>query len=134
MLRILGVTLLTLAAVGQAVAGPCDDGVPPAQFRKTPTVPYTVKLVDETGIFSKCRTSATHALGTMVLWGCAKQISATSFAIYINQDTTASEQACILAHEKAHLPPNYWSPSHGNKAKRAAWKVDAGYSGPNPIR
>jgi hypothetical protein len=132
-LRELAAVFVVLGTSTAALAGPCDDGVPPVQFRKAPTVPYVVKLVDETGIFSRCQTSPTHPQGTMILWGCAKQVSATSFAIYINKDTTASEQACILAHEKAHLPPNYWSPMHGNKTKRAKWQVDAAYRGPNPI-
>lgn len=73
---------------------------PPAAFRHAPSVPYAVHHTA-----GPCHSPD----------GCSGICRDGRWHIFIAAKYTGADYACALAHEKAHLPPNYWSPGHLNR-------------------
>jgi len=83
---------------------PCDNR-PPSTARQPVTVPTLVLTVPGADMFTECRKQPAD----MVIYGCTFLPSGDRPAlVLINGDQDASERACTLIYEKAHLPPNNW--------------------------
>jgi len=83
---------------------PCDNR-PPVRAQRPVTVPMMVLTVAGKDMFAQCHKQPAD----MVIYGCTFLPTATQPAfVLINADQDATERACTLLYEKAHLPPNNW--------------------------
>jgi hypothetical protein len=83
---------------------PCDNR-PPASAQRPVSVAFSIFTVPGRAMFAVCNKVA----GALVIYGCAFPATAGRPAvILLNADQDASERACTLTYEKAHLPPNNW--------------------------
>ena len=78
--------------------------IPPA-YRAEPTVPYKAYTIPSALLNSKY--CADPESGEVV--GCTYTLDeGKSWIIVIGDSVSAEDHACVLAYEKAHLPPNCW--------------------------
>lgn len=101
----------SLAHAGELSRDGLDCGnilMPPTEMTLSePDVPYHVIYGDIAAIRDYCRTMWAAPEDTPR--GCTIEERAGLWYIYIdNQTQTEIEMACVLFHEKAHLPPNKW--------------------------
>jgi hypothetical protein len=74
--------------------------IPPAAYSAAPSVPYSIIEAN------KCHGAE----------GCAGRCKSDKrWVIYVKPSLSAREKQCVIRHEKAHLPPNLWSPRHTRK-------------------
>jgi len=77
----------------------------PKLFRAEPTVPYTAYTISSDLL--NTRYCADPDAGEVV--GCTYTLDdGKSWIIVIADTVSAEDHACVLAYEKAHLPPNCW--------------------------
>lgn len=84
-------------ALLEAISGPESKGAP--------NVPFEVYHMANEDIRSNCRYT-----GNDVISGCVV-LETDPAEIYIDWSLSEEMAACVLMHEKAHLPPNNWT--HG---------------------
>jgi hypothetical protein len=107
--------MLLLALVAPAQGHDwCSYLVPPPDQREEPTVKYLVHLAPPADLSWLCSSFGGHPVG--MAGGCARNQGADQngnehWVIFVRADLSPEHTACVLLHEKAHLPPNNWS--HG---------------------
>lgn len=108
--RLLPILLGLLFATAAQARDFCTypDIVPPAIYDHEPTVPY--KIYDVPMWFLQ-EVACPGKLAMRA--GCAFSTGDGFYHIYIRDDVTAEERACVLRHEKAHL--NGWK--HRNRGR-----------------
>lgn len=101
----------TALTVASAAAGyyrngefrePCND-LPPLDKRAEPTVPHEVIAQPTAEVQISCGGPFAR-----IATACAIPLEG-SWTIYIDNDLSAADFACVLIYEKAHLPPNNWA-------------------------
>jgi hypothetical protein len=92
------------AAGGQASV--CSEELIPADKRAAPTVEYNVVFLDQNQVRHMC--GYEWAASRDYLWGCASDEGDGLWNIYVEKRLDEMNRACVILHEKAHLPPNLW--------------------------
>lgn len=84
---------------------PCED-LPPTSARAEPNVPYEIVRQHSDEVQISCGGPFAR-----VATACAKQLDPFSldWVIYIDNAIPHEDYLCVLAYEKAHLPPNNWA-------------------------
>jgi len=89
----------------------------PPSYRAEPTVPYTAHTIPTALLNSKYCADADA--GEVV--GCTYTLDAgKNWIIVIADSVSAEDHACVLAYEKAHLPPNCWGDPKAEKPEAMA--------------
>lgn len=92
------------ASFGGVPLQPCDNR-PPVTAQRPVNVAFSVLTVPGQAMFAVCRKMAS----ALVIYGCTFPATGGRPAmILLNADEDASQRACTLLYEKAHLPPNDW--------------------------
>lgn len=83
---------------------PCKN-MPPESARQPPSVEFTVVALPSAEIQIKCGGPYVR-----VVTACAKIADPLSGAwvVYIDNDLTPEDHACVMVYETAHMPPNSW--------------------------
>lgn len=109
MKTILTTAIALLALASPALAdGPCQN-LPPLSARQAPTVPMDVYTAPAARMVSWCHKDASRM--HVILYGCTYQADVTPShraLILLSDALDATERACVLQYEEAHLPPNNW--------------------------
>lgn len=104
------VGLLTTAAIGAddpRFGNICSYAqIPPKEFQREPNVNYVIVE------------SSSPCGGRAV--ACTEQYAPGKWVIEMPDNLNASNKYCVIKHEKAHLPPNNWSPGHNRKCDSCA--------------
>lgn len=97
---------------GEEQRGPCMRLAPPFKVQE-PNVDYVIRYsptaYDECGKAYAIACAGQYAPGRYVIW-VAKTFMGEKF--------TDRELACVIRHEKAHLPPNNWNGNHVGRSKQ----------------
>ena len=83
--------------------GGCHWDRIPLDRRDEPTVAYEIVALPFGSLQHVCQSPGTP---DNFVWGCASQEGDDLYYIYIDKTLTDDDLACVIAHEKAHLPPN----------------------------
>jgi hypothetical protein len=78
----------------------------PLDKRAEPTVPYYIVFLEQNQIRHVCEYEWTSSHDNIM--GCAADNGDGSYNIYIEKRLDEANRACVIQHEKAHLPPNLW--------------------------
>jgi hypothetical protein len=111
-------TLATAAVILAAIAAPAQAGcgriwMPPEQYHKPVTVPVLLVRMPWREVQPFCLSHGVSAdLAEGRMWACTYRTSAGNYVMALSDDFTAEEQACMVIHEKAHMPPNNWPANH----------------------
>jgi hypothetical protein len=84
----------------------CERIQPPPQFRKPVTVEYEVMNADPEMVKIVC--GFAWIPPNLPPGGCVQRGTFGEWEIWINDEYTEYERACLLGHELGHLPPNNW--------------------------
>ena len=100
-----GVTLAGEFPRPEVFGKPCHVERIPLNKRAEPTVRYTVTYQSWRHLQTTCETN--HNTPDNMAWGCAR-LDTSPMQIFIDAALSDDMKACVLLHEKAHLPPNNW--------------------------
>lgn len=123
---VIAALLFSAQALGQSLpirgASYCDDKhLPPAEFDHEPTVPYLVQKVPSFGVNYMCNMqwAPLGAVGACVDF----QDEGDEPIIWVRDDLTPTEYACVIRHERAHV--NGWRHTYSDTPSVPRGRVGA---------
>src|SRR5689334_11198975 len=107
-MRILSILLLCSVLGSPVLAAQtpiCSAALIPLDKRAEPTVEYEVLFFEQPTLRKMCQHE--WAASRDYIWGCAAS-ERGFWGIYVEARLDDANRACVIMHEKAHLPPNSW--------------------------